>query len=133
MSPERVCHSEAQVAEDDVLDALREEVAAVRDADLGLLVEEVEHHREVVHAERPERVLVRAHDAEVLAVAVHAQHVAELTVVDQLLELANAGVVEQQMAGHEHQIPLGRDGHELVDLGRAHCWRLLDEHVLARS
>ncbi len=78
---------EAEVAEDDVLDAGREEVAAVRHSDLGILVEQVEDHRQVVHAERPERVLVRADDAEVLPVAVDAEHVAELARVDQLLQL----------------------------------------------
>ena len=70
---------EAQVAEDDVLDARGEEVALpCATASLGSSSEQVEDHREVVHAERPERVLVRADDAEVLAVAVDAEHVAEL-------------------------------------------------------
>jgi hypothetical protein len=42
---------EAEVAEDDVLDAVGEEVTAERDALLGLLVEEVEDDREVVDSE----------------------------------------------------------------------------------
>src|SRR5581483_7241633 len=50
---------EAEVAEDDVLDAGGEEVAPVRERNLGLLVEQVEDHRQVVHPERPEGVLVR--------------------------------------------------------------------------
>ena len=83
-------------------------------------------------AERPERVLVRAHDAEVLAVAVDAEHLAELAGVDQLLQLPDAGVVEQQMARHQHEVALGRERDELVHLGGAHRRRLLDEHVLAR-
>jgi len=84
-----------------------------------------------VNPERPECVLVRTHDPEVLPVAVDAQHVAELACVDQLLQLPHAGVVEQQMAGHEDEVARGRDGDELVDLRCAHRWRLLDEHVLA--
>ena len=122
---------EAQVAEDDVLDALGEEVAAVRDRLDGLLVEQVEDHREVVDAERPERVLVRADDAEVLAVAVDAEHVAELARVDELLQLADARVVEEQVAGHQHEVALGGERDELVHLAAAHRRRLLDEHVLA--
>jgi hypothetical protein len=56
-----------------------------------LLADEVEDHREVVHAERPERVLVLADLAEVLPVAVDAEHVAERRRVDELLQLAHAG------------------------------------------
>ena len=51
---------EAEEAEDDVLDPRLEEVLAVRDDLARLLAEQPEDHREVVHAERPERVLVRA-------------------------------------------------------------------------
>jgi len=82
---------EAQVTEDDVLDPLGEEVAAVRDRLGRLLVEQVEDDREIVNPERPECVLVRTHDPEVLPVAVDAQHVAELACVDQLLQLPHAG------------------------------------------
>src|SRR5581483_1063089 len=120
----------AQVAEDDVLDTLGQEVAAVGHRLGRLLVEQVEDDRQVVHAERPERVLVRADDAEVLPVAVDAEHLAELAGIDQLLQLAHAGVVEQQVAGHQDEVPLGREIDELVDLGRAHRRGLLDEHVL---
>src|SRR4051812_5408046 len=70
---------EAEVAEDDVLDALGQERVPVRDRLARLLVEQVEDHRQVVHAERPERVLVRPHDPEVLAVAVDAEHLAQVT------------------------------------------------------
>src|SRR3954471_14557024 len=122
---------EAQIAEHDILDAFGEEVAPMRDGFGRLLVEEIENDRQVVHAQRPERVLVRADDAEVLPVAVDAQHVAELAVVDQLLQLAHAGVVEQQMARHEHEVALRRERDELVDLRPAHGRGLLDEHVLA--
>ena len=80
----------------------------MRDALVRLLVEQVEDHREVVDAERPERVLVRADDAEVLAVAVDAEHLAELARVDQLLQLPHAGVVEEQVARHEHEVALLR-------------------------
>ena len=123
---------EAQVAEDDVLDALGRKSRPCATALVGLLVEQVEDHREVVHAERPERVLVRADDAEVLAVAVHAEHLAELARVDELLQLPHARVVEQEVARHEHEVAVGRDRDELVDLLGPHRGRLLDEHVLPR-
>ena len=123
---------EAEVAEDDILDAVLEEVAAQRDRDLRLLVEEIEDHREVVDAERPERVLVRANDPEVLAVAVDAKHVAELAGVDQLLQLLDAGVVEEQVARHQDEVAVGCDGDQLVHLGGPHRRRLLDQDVLAR-
>ena len=97
-----------------------------------LLVDQVEDHREVVDAERPERVLVLADLAEVLAVAVDAEHVAELARVDELLQLADARVVEQQVAGHQHEVALLGERDELVHLGAAHRRRLLDEDVLAR-
>ena len=96
-----------------------------------LLVEEVEDHREVVHAERPERVLVLADDPEVLAVAVDAEHVAELAGVDELLQLQHAGVVEEQVPGHQRQVALLGEGDELLHLLAAHRGRLLDEDVLA--
>ena len=101
-------------------------------ASLGLLVDQVEDHREVVDAERPESVLVLADDPEVLPVAVDAEHVAELAGVDELLQLLHAGVVEQQMARHEHELALLGERDELLHLRRAHRRRLLDEDVLAR-
>ena len=69
--------------------------------------------------------------AEVLAVAVDAEHLAERARVDELLQLLHAGVVEEQVAGHEHEVALLGERDELVDLGRGHRGRLLDEHVLA--
>ena len=95
---------EAQEAEDDVLDARVQERVPVRPGLRRLLADEVEDHREVVHAERPERVLVLADRAEVLAVAVDAEHVAEVAGVDELLQLAHARVVEQQVARHQHEV-----------------------------
>ena len=122
---------EAQEAEDDVLDALVIEALPCAVASSRILVDEVEDHREVVHAERPEGVLVRADDAEVDPVAVDAEHVADLARVDQLLQLQHGRVVEQEMAGHEHEVALLGDAHELVHLGGVHRRRLLDEDVLA--
>ena len=84
-----------------------------------------------MHSERPQRVLVRSDATEVLPVPVHAEHVTELAVVDQLLELDDCRVVEQQMAGHEDEVALRRERDELVDLVALHRGRLLDEHVLA--
>ena len=41
------------------------------------------------------------------AVAVDAKDVAELARVDELLELLDAGVVEEEMSGHQHEIAVG--------------------------
>ena len=122
---------EAQEAEDDVLDAFVDRPAALCGHEVGILVEQVQDHAQVVHAERPERVLVAAHDPEVHAVAVDAAHVAELAGVDQLLELEHGGVVEQQVAGHQNEAACIGQRHELVHLSRSHGRRLLDEDVLA--
>src|SRR5689334_22753352 len=89
---------EAEEAEDDVLDALVVRPAALSGGELRVLVEQVEDHREVVDAERPERVLVGAHDPEVDALAVDAEDIAELAGVDQLLQLQDSGVVEEEVA-----------------------------------
>ena len=121
----------AEVAEDDVLDALVEEVAAVRDRLDWILADQPEDHRQIVNAQRPERVLVRAHDPQVLPVRVDAEHVAELSGVDELLQLAHAGVVEKKVARHEHEVALGGEHHELVHLGALHRRRFLHEDVLA--
>ena len=102
----------------------------MRDRVLRLLVEQVEDHREVVHTERPQRVLVRPHDAEVLPVAVHAQHLAELPRVDQLLQLQHRGVVQEEMARHQHEVSRLGECDELVHLRGARCRRLLDQDVL---
>ena len=69
---------------------------------------------------------------EVLAVAVDAGHLAELARVDELLHLAEARVVEEQVPGHQHEAALLRQRDELLHLARPHRRRLLDEHVLAR-
>ena len=122
---------EPQVAEDDILDARPQQVPAERHGFRRVLVEEVEDHREVVDPERPERVLVLADHAEVLPVSVDHQDVAERAFVDELLELLYAGVIEQQVAGHQDDAALFCDRDELVDLRGLHRRRLLDEDVLA--
>ena len=122
---------EAEEAEDDVLDPLLQVVHPVRDGLARLLAEQPEDHREVVDAERPERVLVRADHAEVLAVAVDAGDLAERAGVDELLHLAEAGVVEEQVARHQHEVALLGERDELLHLLAAHRRRLLDEDVLA--
>ena len=86
---------ELEVAEDDVLDAGSEKGMTLGERGRRLLADQVEDHGKVVHAERPQRVLVLADHTEVLPVAVDAQHVAELAGVDQRLQLVHAGVVEQ--------------------------------------
>ena len=97
-SPER----EAQVAEHHVLDA-RRACTTRRSAwhSHRLLLGQAQHDRDVVRAERPERVLVGAQLAEVQAVAVDVVHVAELARVDQLLQPHEAGVVLEQVADHQ--------------------------------
>ena len=98
---------------------------------VGLLFEQVEDHRQVVDAQRPECVLVDADDAEVLSVAVDAQHVPERAGVDQFLQLLDTRVMEQEVSGHAHEVALLREADELLHLRAAHGGRLLDEHVLA--
>ena len=121
----------AHVAEDDVLDSFLEKGLAARDELVRLLLEEVEDHREVVGAQAPERVLVRADRPQVLAVAVHVEHLAEGARVDDLLQLEDAGVVEEQVPGHEGEPQLlGQRDESLRVLG-ADGHGLLDEDVLA--
>ena len=72
---------------------------------LGLLADQAQHDRDVVRAEAPERVLVRAQLAEVQAVAVDVVELAELAAVDQLLQALDRGVVLEQVA--DHQDPAG--------------------------
>ena len=122
---------EAEVAEDDVLDAFLEKRLAAR-PDLGrLLPEQQQDHRQVVDAEAAKRVLLRPDRAEVLPVAVDVEDVSEVAGVDDLLQLPYARVVEEQVTGHEH--PLSRLGEldELLRLIRGQRHRLLDEDVLA--
>ena len=125
-----LARGEAQEAEDDVLDPLLQVVHAVRDRLARLLPEEPEDHGQVVDAERPEGVLVGADHAEVLPVAVDAGHLAELARVDELLHLAEARVVEQQVAGHEDEVAGLGQRDELLHLLSPHRGRLLDEDVL---
>ena len=73
-----------------------------------------------------------SNDAEVLPISVHHQDLAELRPVDELLQLEDARVVEQQVAGHEDEVALLRERDELVDLVTLHRRGLLDEDVLAR-
>src|SRR3990170_105945 len=122
---------EAEVTEHDVLHPAREEVPTEGIGLLGILVEEVEDHREVVDTERPEGVLVRADDPEVLPVPVDAEHVAELAGRDHVLDASDARVVEEQVTGHENAVPVAGECHELVHLVPLHCGRLLDEDMLA--
>ena len=68
-----------------------------------LAFEQVQHHRDVVHAEAPEGVLVRPDHAQVDPVAVHVVHVAEVARIDQLAQLVHPGVEPQQVADHQHR------------------------------
>ena len=122
----------AEEAEDDVFDPRLDEVLAVRHDLARLLAEQPEDHREIVHAERPERVLVRPDLPQVLAVPVHAGDVAELPRVDELLHLAQSGVVEQQVPRHQHEVVALGDLDQLRHLLATHRRGLLHEDVLAR-
>ena len=120
-----------QVAEHDVLDAGAEVALAPRRHLDRASAEQVQHHRDVVHAQAPERVFVLADHAQVLAVAVHVQHVAELARFDQLTQLDHGRVEPQQVADHHDPRPLGGQGLQLPGLGDRPGQRLLHEHVLA--
>ena len=122
---------EAEVAEDDILDAWLEEVTSERDGLDRVLVEEVQDHGQIVDTERPERVLVRSDAAEVLPIAVDAEDLSELSTLHELLQLLDARVIQEQVAGHEDEVTVVRDRHELVDLRARHRRGLLDEDVLA--
>src|SRR5439155_15658401 len=117
----------AQVAEDDVLDSLGEKRLAAGPCLRWFLFQEVQDHREVVDAERPERVLILPDLAEVLAVAVDVEDVAELVRLDQLLQALDARVVEEQMTRHQHAPALLRGRDEVLDLGAGQRRWLLDE------
>ena len=120
-----------QVAEHDVLDAGAEVALAPRRHLDRPSAEQVQHDRDVVHAQAPERVFVLADHAQVLAVAVHVQHVAELARFDQLTQLDHGRVEPQQVADHHDPRPLGGQCLQLPRLGDRPGQRLLHEHVLS--
>src|SRR2546429_9733553 len=92
----------------------------------------MEDHREVVDAERPEGVLVLADLTEVLPVAIDVEDVPELARADQLLKPRDSGVVEQEMARHQHALLRlgGRD--ELLDLAGGQRRRALGPGMPSR-
>src|SRR3954463_16020729 len=122
---------EAQVAEHDVLDPGLRVGLAARVELVGLLVGQVEDDRDVVGAERPQRVLVRSQLPEVEPVRVDVVDVAELAGVGDLLQLLDARVVLEQVADHEHATRLLGRGDDTLRLRHGLRQRLLDEAVLA--
>ncbi len=96
-----------------------------------IALEQVQDHRDVVHAEAPERVLVRPDRAQVDPVAVHVVHVAEVARIDQLAQLVHARVEAQQVADHQHPAAARDEVAQLVGLGGRPGHRLLDHDVLA--
>ena len=122
---------EAQEGEDHVLDPLAHVGLPARLDLVRLLPGEVEQDGDVVRAERPERVLVRAQLPEVEPVRVEVVDLAELAAVGDLLELRDARVVLEQVADHQRPPGLARrvDGPLGVRDGLGE--RLLDEAVLA--
>src|SRR4051794_13103662 len=123
---------EAHEREDDVLDALAHVGLAARVELVGLLVGEVQQHRDVVRAQAPQRVLLRAQLPEVQPVSVDVVDVAELARPGDLLEFVYARVVLQQMP--DHQDPAGRARRlaRALGVGGGLRERLLYEAVLAR-
>ena len=122
---------EAQEAEHHVLDPLAHVALATRLDLVRLLAGQAQQDRHVVRAERPQGILVRAELAEVEPVAVDVEDPAEVAVVDQLLELDDAGVVLEQVADHERP-PRRRGGADDGLRSRRRLrHRLLDEAVLA--
>ena len=122
---------EPHAAEDDVLDAGLQVALAARGDLRGALADQPEHHRDVVGAEAPERVLVGADDAQVLPVAVEVEDLAERALVHEVLQLLHGGVVDEQVVDHQH--PAARVGQlgQRVRVGRGQRQWLLDEGVLA--
>jgi len=85
-----------------------------------------------VGAQRPQRVLVGAKLAEIEPVAVDVEDVvAELAVVGQLLERAQARVVLEQVADHQRAAGSGGGVDRALRVGDLDRKRLLDEAVLA--
>ena len=123
---------EAQEREHDVLDARVGVGLPARLGQRGVLAGEVQDHRDVVGAERPQRVLVAAQLAEVQALRVDVVDVAELAGVGDRLEHVHAGVVDEQVPDHQDPVVVlgGLDGALGVLDGVGE--RLLDEAVLAR-
>ena len=84
-----------------------------------------------MRAEAPEGVLVRAHDAQVLPVAVEVEDLAEQAVVDDLLHVLEPRVVDEQVVDHQDAVAgVGQGGH-LASIRAGQRERLLDEDVLA--
>ena len=83
-------------------------------------------------AERPERVLVAADDAEVLAVAVHAQTSPSSPLSISSFSLRTPGWYSSRWPGMSTRSRSPREREQLLHLGGAHRRRLLDEDVLAR-
>jgi hypothetical protein len=94
--------AEPHEAEDDVLDAVAHVGLAAGVHLVGFLARQVQHDRDVVGAEGPQRVLVGAQLPEIQAVAVDVAQVAELTRVGDLLEAVEARVELKQVPDHEH-------------------------------
>ena len=91
-----------------------------------------QHHRHVVGAQRPQRVLVGAELAEVQAVAVDVEDlVAELAAVGHLLERPQPRVVLEQVADHQRAPGRGGGIDGSLGVGDGDRQRLLHEAVLA--
>ena len=115
-----------------VLDpGLQVALAACGDLD-GPLADEPQQHRDFVRTQTPQRVLVRAHDPEVLPVPVEVVDLSEFTRVDHPLYPLQAGVIDG--AGGRPS-PRDRDASpnlgELAGVRSGQGQRLLDKGVLA--
>src|SRR5690606_34811744 len=84
---------------------------------------------DVVGSQVPHRVGLQLEDAEVRSHRIDVEDVAEVTVVDEPLQLAHGGGVEVCVAGHELYAAAVRQRRELQGRLHAGCKRLLDQAV----
>ncbi len=76
-------------------------------------------------------ILALPDDAQVDTHAVEVIHVAEFALPDQVFDVAEGGVVEQQMAHHQPPVVFVGQGHEALGLGQGLRHRLFDKHMFA--
>ena len=123
---------EVEVAQGDVKDvAIQIGSALARDTNRHL-VEQRQHHRDVVRGKAPENVLLGANLADVQTVGVEVVDLSEGAVANQLLQLQDRGVISENVSDHEDSALRRREPHQLLAVLHVHGQGLLDEHVLAR-
>jgi hypothetical protein len=121
---------ELEVDEGDVGGLRQHEAAAQRAHVRGPLVEPVVEDREVVRAEVPDDADVGLVEAEVDPARGDEVELAEHAALDQVPDRDDGRAVEEGMAGHQHQVPIGGELDQLEALAARGRERLLDEDVL---